>query len=50
MKVLELGIHRSDCEGRRAQHMRKVFTKLGVSSRRELQTALPDRAGLARPA
>ena len=31
-------------------HLRKVFTKLGISSRRELQAALPDRAGLARPA
>jgi DNA-binding CsgD family transcriptional regulator len=31
-------------------HLRKVFTKLGISSRRELQAALPDRTGLARPA
>ena len=31
-------------------HLRKVFIKLGVSSRRELRAALPDRAGLARPA
>ncbi|HJY74358.1 MAG TPA: LuxR C-terminal-related transcriptional regulator, partial [Streptosporangiaceae bacterium] len=31
-------------------HLRKVFAKLGISSRRELQAALPDRAGLARPA
>src|SRR5580693_2557088 len=31
-------------------HLRKVFTKLGISSRRELQGALPDRTGLARPA
>ena len=31
-------------------HLRKVFTKLGISSRRELQAVLPDRAGLARPA
>ena len=29
-------------------HLRKVFTKLGISSRRELQAALPDRTGLAR--
>jgi hypothetical protein len=26
------------------------FAKLGISSRRELQATLPDRAGLARPA
>jgi DNA-binding CsgD family transcriptional regulator len=31
-------------------HLRKVFIKLGISSRRELQAALPDRTGLARPA
>ena len=31
-------------------HLRKVFTKLGISSRRELRGALPDRTGLARPA
>ncbi len=30
-------------------HLRKVFIKLGISSRRELRAALPDRAGLARP-
>jgi DNA-binding CsgD family transcriptional regulator len=31
-------------------HLRKVFIKLGISSRRELRAALPDRAGLPRPA
>ena len=31
-------------------HLAKVFAKLGISSRRELQAALPDPAGLARPA
>jgi DNA-binding CsgD family transcriptional regulator len=30
-------------------HLRKVFTKLGISSRRELHAALPD-ALAARPA
>jgi DNA-binding CsgD family transcriptional regulator len=31
-------------------HLRKVFTKLGINSRRELRAGLPDRGGLARPA
>ena len=31
-------------------HLRKVFAKLGISSRRELHAALPDHGGLALPA
>ena len=31
-------------------HLRKVFTKLGISSRRQLRTALPDLGNLAVPA
>jgi DNA-binding CsgD family transcriptional regulator len=31
-------------------HLRKVFTKLGISSRRELRTALPDLDLLSVPA
>jgi ATP/maltotriose-dependent transcriptional regulator MalT len=31
-------------------HLRKVFTKLGISSRRELRTALPDGWRMAAPA
>ena len=31
-------------------HLRKIFTKLGISSRKELRGALPDRAGEAAPA
>jgi DNA-binding CsgD family transcriptional regulator len=30
-------------------HLRKIFTKLGISSRKGLQDALPDRAGEAAP-
>jgi DNA-binding NarL/FixJ family response regulator len=31
-------------------HQRKVFTKLGISSRRQLRVALPDRGRAALPA
>jgi DNA-binding NarL/FixJ family response regulator len=31
-------------------HLRKVFVKLGISSRRQLQRALPDGASATRPA
>ena len=30
-------------------HLRKVFTKLGITSRRDLRKALPARAGTSRP-
>ena len=31
-------------------HLHKVFTKLGISSRRELRDALPERGGTTAPA
>lgn len=30
-------------------HLRKVFARLGITSRTQLRTALPDRRGLALP-